>query len=174
MSLILVDLVESCQEIHFFRFFHLCAVYNLPTKVQDWKHSNHRIREEKGRDIPIPRQKDSIAAYKSHDCRGNQRNIGSIGLPPTLVWERFSWNTLGYHSFPKTGIGKGDDGKVDKLRSSYLPTVRDFVFFEIEVKVMLVSESARTRLTNQSRTTDALFDTWRKARSAINMTTVTQ
>ena len=98
-------LVDLCQlfwsEINLMRLMPLGLLEELPTEKQNWKDSNHGVREEERRHVPEPRQEDCVATDKGHYGSGGQGVVGRESWKPSRIVESFAVESLNFASlFP--------------------------------------------------------------------------
>lgn len=117
---ILLHLRKPRDQINVLRLPDLRPVDNLPPKVKDWEHADHRIREEECRDVPVAGKEDLIAAYEGHHARAHRGDIRHVGLASAAVGEGLAGYALGHAGFSEPSVGEGDDGEVDQLGCGHL------------------------------------------------------
>lgn len=88
----------------------------LPPKVQQRKHPNHRIRKEERRKLPIALDENWEAVQQRHDDAAGQRIPRKVWLQYALVWKTIPGDALCRASFLEPRVGESNDGKVDQLR----------------------------------------------------------
>jgi len=90
VSRIFFNLLDILIQINLFRFQPLRLLEQLPAHEQYWKHSDHGVREEKGRYAPLAWHEHSISANKSEGEASDECVPCQIWLEPALVGKSVS------------------------------------------------------------------------------------
>ena len=95
----------------------LRLLQQFPPNKQNREHPNHRVREQKGRDVPHSGEEDRIATDESHDEAAGQSIVGEVRLEFAPVGEFVAGEALGFAGFAEADEGEGHDREVDELAS---------------------------------------------------------
>lgn len=93
--LIILDILHLALEVDLVRLLPLRFLDDFPSDEQDGKQADHEVGEQKGRHIPIGRQKHGVAIDERHDEAAGETVPGEVGLAPALVGQSVAVKALG-------------------------------------------------------------------------------
>lgn len=82
---IFFNLSDILLKINFFRLLELCFPDEFPPDEQNREDANHGVGKEEGRNAPVSRKEDSVAANEGHGECTSQRIPSQIRLKASLV-----------------------------------------------------------------------------------------
>lgn len=85
VSRVFLNLFDILTQINILSLDDLGSFQDLPAKVQHWEHSDHGIREEKIRNLPVPMNEDGVAVKEYHGDAPGEGIPCQERLPPALV-----------------------------------------------------------------------------------------
>lgn len=97
------------------RFHPLRLLQQFPSHEQNRENTNHRVRKEKGRYIPLAWQKYGVATDESHNEAACESIPGQVGLKDAFIREAVAGEALSFAGPLEADEGVGHDGEVDQL-----------------------------------------------------------
>ena len=119
---VLVHLRHVLVQIHLRQWDHPSPFQELPPKVQQREHSDHRVRKEERRELPVALDEDREAVQQRHDYAARHCIPRQEWLHSAFVWKCIPRDALCLASFFEPCVGESNDGEVDQLRCGDLST----------------------------------------------------